>query len=123
MEPKLAKLENWRIPKLTKRERSGRREVNHKKASQDAIVKKHAILAEMEEEEQHVVCIDDVTSKDLPWHEVRKGREEELKYLRDLESMNVKPLHNTRSFQSTRSGLIQTKHLRVSPCKSDHELL
>ena len=37
--------------------------------------------------------------------------------------MKVKPLHNTRSLQWTRNGLTQTKHLRRSPCKSDHELL
>ena len=29
--------------------------------------------------------------------------------------MNVKPLHNTRSLQSARSGLMQTKHLRREP--------
>ena len=29
--------------------------------------------------------------------------------------MNVKPLHNTRSLQSTRSGLMQTKYLRREP--------
>ena len=35
--------------------------------------------------------------------------------------MNVKPLHNIWSIQSTRSALTQTEHLRRSPCKSDHE--
>ena len=44
---------------------------------------KHAVLAEMEEEEQDVICIDDVIGKELPWHAVRKARERELKYLRD----------------------------------------
>ena len=64
---------------------------------------KHTILAETEEEEeQHVICID-VVGKEVPWHEVRKAREQCLR-----KSMNVKPLHNTRSLQSTRSGLIQT---------------
>ena len=29
------------------------------------------------------MCIDDVTGKELPWHAVRKAREQELKYLRD----------------------------------------
>ena len=44
---------------------------------------KHAVLAEMEEEEQDVICIDDVIGKELPWHAVRKAREQELKYLGD----------------------------------------
>ena len=38
----------------------------------------------VEEEEQDVICFDDITSKELPWHAVRKARELELKYLRDL---------------------------------------
>ena len=37
--------------------------------------------------------------------------------------VSVKPLHSIRSFQSTRGGWTQTKHLRRTPCKSDHELL
>ena len=32
----------------------------------------------------NVICIDDVTREELPWHGVRKGREQELKYVRDL---------------------------------------
>ena len=32
----------------------------------------------------NVVCIDNITGKELPWHAVRKAREQELKYLRDL---------------------------------------
>ena len=35
-------------------------------------------------QEQGVICFDDITGKELPWHEVRKVRELELKYLRDL---------------------------------------
>ena len=42
------------------------------------------MLAEMEEENQDVVCIDDVAGEELPWHAVRKAREQDLKYLRDL---------------------------------------
>ena len=38
----------------------------------------------MDEEEHDVICIDDVTSMELPWHAVRRGREQELKYLRDF---------------------------------------
>ena len=75
---------------------------------------KHAILAEIEEE-QPVICIDDVTRTELSGQQVRKAREQELKFSRDLgvcvrKSMNVKPLHNTSSLQPTRSGLIQKKH-------------
>ena len=60
-------------------------QVNHKKGFARRNREKHAILAEIEEEEQHVICIDDVTGKGVPWHEVRKAREEEVKYVRDLE--------------------------------------
>ena len=43
------------------------------------------MLADVEEEqEQDVICFDDITGKELPWHAVRKARELELKYLRDL---------------------------------------
>ena len=48
---------------------------------------KHTMLAnaeEAQEREQDVVCFDDVTGKELPWSAVRKARELELKYLRDL---------------------------------------
>ena len=43
------------------------------------------MLADVEEEEeQDVICFDDITGKELPWHAVRKARELELKYVRDL---------------------------------------
>ena len=43
---------------------------------------RHAMLADVEEEqEQDLICFDDTTSKELPWH---AARELELKYLRDL---------------------------------------
>ena len=41
------------------------------------------MLSDVEEEED-VTCFDDITDKVLPWHAVRKARELELKYLRDL---------------------------------------
>ena len=42
-------------------------------------------MADVEEEqEQDVTCFDDITGKELPWHALRKARELELKYLRDL---------------------------------------
>ena len=46
---------------------------------------RHKMLADVaEEQEQDVICFDDITSKELLWHAVRKARELELKYLRDL---------------------------------------
>ena len=46
---------------------------------------RHTMLADVEEEqEQDVIFFDDITGKELPWHAVRKARELELKYLRDL---------------------------------------
>ena len=43
------------------------------------------MLADVEVgQEQDVICIDDITGKELPWRAVRKARELELKYLRDL---------------------------------------
>ena len=38
----------------------------------------------MEEEEQDVKCIDDVTGKEMPCHAVRKALEQEQMYLRDF---------------------------------------
>ena len=46
---------------------------------------RRAMLADVEgEQEQDVICFDDITGKELPWHAVRKARDLELKYLRDL---------------------------------------
>ena len=45
---------------------------------------KHAMLADVEEEDQDVKCFDDIPGKELAWHAMRKARELELKYLRDL---------------------------------------
>ena len=43
---------------------------------------KHTMLADVEEkQEQDVICFDDITGKELPWHAVRKARELELKLL------------------------------------------
>ena len=35
---------------------------------------RQAMLAEMGEENQDVVSVDDITGKELPWHAVRKAR-------------------------------------------------
>ena len=45
---------------------------------------KYAMLAEVEEENQDVVCFDDISGKELLWHAVRKARGQKLKYQRDL---------------------------------------
>ena len=48
---------------------------------------RHAMLTDVEDEQKQDVIFfffDDITSKELPWHAVRKARELELKYLRDL---------------------------------------
>ena len=42
------------------------------------------MLAERVAQNHKVVCIDDITGKELPWHAVLKAREQELKFLRDL---------------------------------------
>ena len=42
------------------------------------------MFAETGEEDQHFICMDDVTSKKWPWHDVRNAREQELKYMRDF---------------------------------------
>ena len=46
---------------------------------------KHTMLAHVVAKQEHdVICFDDLTGKELPWHAVRKARELELKYLRYL---------------------------------------
>ena len=48
---------------------------------------RHTMLADVEEQqEQDVICFDDITGKELPLHAVRKALELELKYLRVRES-------------------------------------
>ena len=44
----------------------------------------NAPLAEVEEQGQMILCIDDVTGKELLWQAVRQAREQELRYLREL---------------------------------------
>ena len=81
----MEKLENWKIDE----EMCRRSEEKLCKSILKGLAKrsreKHAMLADVEEgQEQFVICIDDITGKELPWHAVRKARELELKYLRDL---------------------------------------
>ena len=42
------------------------------------------MLTAIGQEDQRVLCIDDVTSKELPWSEMRQARDQNLKYVRDL---------------------------------------
>ena len=75
MDQKLEKLENWKMAKLTQRcEQSAERLCK-------SIIKglarrsreRHAMLADEEEEQkQDVICFDQITGKELPWHAVRK---------------------------------------------------
>ena len=41
-------------------------QVNHMKGFARRNCEKHAMLADIEEEEEDVICIDDVTGKELP---------------------------------------------------------
>ena len=47
-------------------------------------MKKHGMLADVEEEEQYVIFFDGITGKKLQWHAVRKACELESRCLRDL---------------------------------------
>ena len=74
---------------------------------------KHTMLADVEEEqEQDVICFDDITGKELPWHAVRKARELETGACVTPECMRKpmrrKLLRNMESLQYTRIGLTQT---------------
>ena len=81
---------------------------------------KHAMLAEVEEKEQDVICFDDITGKELPWHPVRRACELELKCLRHLgvhekidENEAVAQYENHSSGHEM--GLIQTKAFEGEP--------
>ena len=79
---------------------------------------RHAMLADVQEEQEpDVICFDDITGKELPWHAVRKARELESKCLRDLgvyEKVDEKE-------SVAKYGMTQTKRSREGPCRSDHE--
>ena len=83
---------------------------------------KHAMLADVEEEqEQDVICFDDITGKELPWHAVRKARELELKYLRDLGLECMRKLMRKRNHSSGHKRFDTDKAFEGGPCRSDHE--
>ena len=87
---------------------------------------RHTILADVEEEqEQDVIRIDDITGKELPWHAVRKARELELKYLRDLgvyEKVDEKEVVAKYGITPLDTKWVDTDEpFEVSPCRSYHE--
>ena len=78
---KVGKLENQRIDEEMRSQSEERLCKSIIKGLARRHREKHAMLAEVE---QDVIRFDDITGKELPWHAVRKARELELKYLRDL---------------------------------------
>ena len=88
---------------------------------------RHAMLAEMDEENQDVVCVGDITQKEFPCHAVRKARAQELKFLRDLrvhEKVDEREAIAQYQLTPIDTKWIDTdKAFEESPCKSDQELL
>ena len=126
----LEKLGNRRIPK-TEEERKDQNEEKLCKSIIKGLARrhreKHAIFAEIEEGKQHVMCIDDVTGKELPWHEVRKARGQELKYLCDFgayEKVDEREAIAQCHFTPVDTKWVDTdESFEGESCKSDHELL
>ena len=82
---KTGKLENCKIDTEMWSQREERLCKSIKKGLARRNRERHAMLADVEEEqEQDVRYFDDITGKELQWHAVRKARELELKYLRDF---------------------------------------
>ena len=88
---------------------------------------RHAMFAEMEEENQDVVCVDNITGKDLPWHALRKARAPELKFLRDFRvHEKVDEREAIAQYQLTLFDTTWTdtdKAFEESPCEQNQELL
>ena len=89
---------------------------------------KRTMLADVEEEqEQDVLCFDDITGKELPWRAVRKARELELKYLRDLgvyEKVDEKEAVEKYGVTPIDTKWVDTdKAFEGGQCKSDHEFV
>ena len=78
MESNFEKLEDWKISELTRR-CGVKSEERLCKSIIEGVARrnreKHAMLADVEKEEQDVMCFDDITGKELAWHAVRKARE------------------------------------------------
>ena len=88
-------------------------------------LERHAMLAEMEEEYQDVVCVDDITGKELPWHAVCKARAQELKFLLELrvhEKVDEREAIAQYQLTPVDTKKIDTeKAFKGSPCKSDQK--
>ena len=88
---------------------------------------RHAMLAEMDEENQDVACVDDITGKEFPCHAVPKARAQELEFLRDFrvhEKVEEREAIAQYQLTSIDTKWIDTdKAFEVNPCKSDQELL
>ena len=82
---------------------------------------KHTVLADVgEKQEQDVICSNDNTGKELPWHAVREARELELKYLRDLGV--YEKVDEKEAVEKMKSLQVDTdKAFEGALCKSDHE--
>ena len=81
---KVGKLKNYRIDEEMRRQSEERLCKSIMKGLARRDREKHEMLAEVKEKEQDVICFDDITGNKLPWYAVRKARELDLKYLRDL---------------------------------------
>ena len=70
-----------------------------------------------------LICSDDITGNDLPWHAVRKARELELKYLRDLgvyEKVDEKEAVAKYGITPVDSKWVETDKAFVEePCRSE----
>ena len=81
------------------------------------------MLADVEEEDQDVICFADILGKELAWHAMRKARELELKYLRDLGV--YEKIDENEAVAQYRITPVDTKSVDTdkafegSPCKSD----
>ena len=88
MDQKLENLETWKVAKNNEETMSQSEERVCKSIIRDLVKRnheKHTMLADVrEEQEQDIMCFDDITGKELPWHAVREARELDSKYLRDL---------------------------------------
>ena len=85
-------------------------------------------MAAVPQEDQRALCIDDVTCEELPWHDVRKVREEELKYLRDLgvyEKVDEKEAVAKYGITPVDTTWVDTDKAfeEERPCRSYHEVL
>ena len=88
----MEKLENWKIAKLMREmwRQSEQRlfQSIFKKASRNGIVKNRRCWHMWKKNKNKTSNgFDDITGKELPWRAVRKARDSELKYLRDLGSV------------------------------------